>query len=276
VSLKTNDKKDDKQHCSDFILKTLKAADQALNYPDFVGPFTYGTIRNNMCKLVKNGKVLRLPKEYPARFILPHWAHRPEYCYVQRNDKKGRVGRFDFLSYLESLKWEGFLGVHDLKFTFMVYSLNWLGTGWTYHRGSRSYSRLFELSYPVRVQCFDTGTVLVHIKCSLRPFRLEICGLSALACLLGEVRNMLHTPCIPDPTDWLIAQWHLNRDSKILQGGGLDIYLAFRDFFDDSAQFYYKHELDKMRAEVQQSPKRTIQEVFENILNRDSNPQGGS
>lgn len=95
-------------------------------------------------------------------------------------------------------------------------------------------------------------------------------GLVALSNLLGEVRNSLHAPCIPEPANWRIVQWHLNRDSEKLQGGGLDVYLTFRDFFDDSAQFYYKRALKKMRAEVNQSPKRTVQEVFENILNRDN------
>jgi len=50
---------------------------------------------------------------------------------------------------------------------------------------------------------------------------------------------------------------------------------AFRDFFDDSARFYHKRSLGKMRAEVVQSPKRTIKEVFENIMNQDDLPRRG-
>jgi hypothetical protein len=180
------------------------------------------------------------------------------------------VGRFDFLSYLESLGWNSVSGIHDLKLSFMVYQLHWIGAGWKYCRNSRSYSRLFMVSHPVSVQCFDTGTVLVSIRCSSKPFSLDSNGLVALTHLLGEVRACLHAPCIPDPSTWRVVQWHLNRDSEKLQGGGLDVYLTFRDFFDDSAQFYYKHRLNRVRAEVNQSPKRTIQEVFENILNRDS------
>jgi hypothetical protein len=102
-------------------------------------------------------------------------------------------------------------------------------------------------------------------------------GLIAISNLLGEVKNALNAPCIPDPASWQVVQWHLNRDSEKLQGGGLDVYLTFRDFFEDTAQFYYKNTLDKVRAEVNQSPNRTIKEVFENILNRDNDPpQGGS
>jgi len=228
-----------------------------------------------MCKLVNHGEVVRLPKEFPGRFILPGWAHRPEYSCVQRNDKKGRVGRFDFLSYLESLGWGSALGVHDLRLSFWVYQLHWIGRGWEYCKRSHSYSRLLNLSYPVRIQCFDTGTVLASVQCSARPFPLDLDGLRAVSHLLGEVRACLNAECIPDPDTWCIVQWHLNRDSEKLSGGGSDVYLTFRDFFNDSAQFYYKHNLERYRAEVTQSPNRTIKEVFENILNRDDNPKEG-
>jgi len=224
---------------------------------------------------VKHGKVIRLPKEFVARFILPEWAHRLEYSFVQRNYKKGRVVRFDFLSYLESLGWEPILGIHDLKLCFMVYHLRWIGEGWTYCKKSRSYRKRFRLSYPVSVQCFDTGTVLVSVECSAKPFPLDLDGLISLTHLLGEVRACLKAICIPAPSSWRIVQWHLNRDSEKTSGGGSDVYLIFRDFFEDSAQFYYKHNLKKYRAEVSQSPKRSLKEVFENILNRDNNPKQG-
>ena len=86
---KSNDKK---VTCSQHIIDTLKQADQALNYLDFGIKFSYGTLRNEMSKHVRHERVLTLPKECPARFILPEWAHRPEYSCVIRNDKKGRVG----------------------------------------------------------------------------------------------------------------------------------------------------------------------------------------
>jgi hypothetical protein len=266
-----DDKKNDKKvACSEHILRALRKANQALNYSDFGDLFLYGTLRNNMSKLAKHGKVIRLPEEFLARFILPEWAHRIEYSFVQRKGKKGRVGRFDFLSYLESLPWEPVLGVHDLKLCFMVYHLHWIGDGWRYCKKSRSYSQRFILSYPVSVQCFDTGTVMISISCSSKPFSLDLDGVIALTHLLGEVRDCLQAPCIPDPSTWRVVQWHLNRDSEKLQGGGADVYLTFRDFFMDSAQFYYKRKLDKARAEVTQNPKRSIKELFESILNRDN------
>ena len=271
-----NDKKNDKEvSCSEHILKLLKKANRPLNYPDFGDPFSYGTLRNVMSKLVKHEKVIKLPKEYPTRFILPQWAHRPEYYYVQRRNKKGRVGRFDFLSYLESLSWEPVLGIHDVKLCFMVYQFPWVPNTWKYCKRSHCWSQQFLLSYPVSVQCYETGTVMVSIKCSSRPFPLDLNGLIALTHLLGEVREALHVACVPDPASWRVVQWHLNRDSQKISGGGSDVYLTFREFFEDSAQFYYKHNLEKYRAEVSQSPKRSLKEVFENILNRDNNPEKG-
>jgi len=84
-----------------------------------------------------------------------------------------------------------FLSVHALKLRFEVYSLRWLGTDWMYSKRSRSYQRRFNLSHPVSVQCFDTGTVLVSVKASVRPFRLDFDGLLSLASLLGELRACL-------------------------------------------------------------------------------------
>lgn len=223
-----------------------------------------------MSKLTKRGKLASLPKEWPKRFILPEWANRPEYVSVKRNDKKSTVGRFDLLSYLEGLGWGSLLSVHNLKLCFQVFSFRRFGQGWDYCGVNRSYSKLLDLSYPVKVQCFDTGTVMVSVKCSARAFSLDYNGLLALSSLLGEVKEALNDPSIPEPADWEIVHWHLNRDSEKLTGGGLDMHLTFRDFFDDAAQFYYKRPLNVIRAEVSQNPKKSIQEVFEKVIDRDN------
>jgi hypothetical protein len=218
----------------------------------------------------KDGKVVSLPNEWPKRFILPQWATRPEYACAIRNDKKGTVGRFDYLSYLVGVGWSSVLAVHNLKFRFQVYHFRWVGMDWRFCSQSKSYSRLLELSYPVRVQCFDTGSVLVSVKCTARPFPLDMDGLLGLSNLLGQVKHALHASCIPEPMDWQVVHWHLNRDSEKLTGGGLDVNLTFRDFFGDAAQFYYKQPLNVVRAEVSQNPKLSLQEVFEKIIDRDN------
>jgi hypothetical protein len=184
------------------------------------------------------------------------------------------AGNVNLLSFLESLPWGSDLGLHNLKCTFEVYHLSWLGEGWKYSSKSQSYSRRLNLSYPVCVQCFDTGTVLVSVKSSCRPFKFDSSGLLALASLLGEVRCTLNAPCIPEPANWLIVQWHMNRDSERIGADGLDFNITFNDFFENMARIYYKHSLEKVRSEVNQTPNRLLKEVFEEILNRDNAPQG--
>lgn len=259
---------DKKERCSTYILTRAKQLNRAFSYLDLKGPFKYGTLRNNISLLKKGGKILKLPEENPARFILPEWASRSEYKFAQRSDKNGMVVRFEFSSFLEELGWS-VLRVHGLKLTFSVYSLDWLDNSWEYSKRSHSYRRRFTLSYPISVQCFDTGTVLVSIKSSVKPFPLDLDGLLSLSSLLGEVRACLHTPRVPEPSSWIIVQWHLNRDSEKISFGGQNFYVTFRDFFNDIARFYYKHELSKVRAETVQSPNRNLKDLFESVLNRE-------
>jgi hypothetical protein len=243
---------------------------------DFGSIYTYGTLRNGISKLVGDEEVSILPKECPGRFILTKWASRPEYSCIQRSFKNHGEDKFDFLSYLERINWNPILGLHDLKLVFLVYQLLWVRAveGWKYCKKSKSYSKQFELSYPVSVQCYDTGLVLVSIKCSTKPFPFNLRGLGSLRSLLGEVRCALNAPCIPEPGMWQIKQWHLNRDSGKFYGGSPGGYLTFNDLFGDSSQFYYKRSLKKYRAEVSQNPKKSVEEIFEEILNRDNAPKG--
>ncbi|TRZ53849.1 MAG: hypothetical protein D4S01_00560 [Dehalococcoidia bacterium] len=263
------DKKNDNNvSCSKSILDRAKQLNRAFYYSELDNQFSYGTLRNAVSTLRKERKILKIPKENPARFILPEWASRPEYSCVQRNDKNGMGVKFDLFSFLEGLPWDPNLSIHAIKLRFEVYSFHWLGDGWTYSKRSHSYRRLFNLSYPINVQCFDTGTVLVSVKSSVRPFNLDLSGLLSLTSLLGELRERLRAPCIPEPTNWLIVQWHLNRDSEPISIDGISFHVTFRDFFHNIARLYYKNELERVRAEAIQSPKRTIKNLLESVLNR--------
>jgi hypothetical protein len=268
--LKNDKLRDTNENCSQYVLRLLKELNRAITYRDLGLAYAYGTYRNTTSKLVKKGEILKLPKENPARFILPEWVHRPEYFSVLRNDNRGKVGKFDFSSFLESLPWSHDLTIHNLKLTFEVYNLRWVRENWLYCSKSHSYRRDLRLSYPVKVQCYDTGTVLVNIESSVKPFKLDDSGIMALLSLLGEVRNSLNSEIIPEPLTWTIVQWHFNRDTEILEGSGLDFCITFSDFFKSVARVYYKHTLDKVRAEVIQSPDKTVKQLFEEILNRDA------
>jgi len=107
--------------CRSYILAKAKRLDYAFGYSDLDGPFAYGTLRNTLSKLGEYGKILKLPNENPARFILHEWATRPEYSCVQKNDNTGMGVRFDFSSFLESLGWDSVLAVHALKLRFILF-----------------------------------------------------------------------------------------------------------------------------------------------------------
>jgi len=170
---------------------------------------------------------------------------------------------------LESLGWDSNLGIHDVKVVFETFNFPWIDSSWQYCKGNHAFIRTFNLACPVRVQCYDTGTVLVHVKSSIKPFSMAYEGLLALSNLLAEVKAKLNAPCVPEVLTWDVVQWHLNRDSERICGSTHNIHLSFKDFFGDTSQFYYKKELEKYRAEVVQKPDRTIKQVFEEILCRD-------
>lgn len=264
---KNDSPNDNKELCCHYIKRQLEESNHALTYLDF-DKYDKGTLRNVMSKLVKEKQVLKLPNEAIARFILPQWAIRPEYRCIAKNDTESMVGKLDFLSVLTSLPWSKILAVHNLKLCFEVYQLGWLDKQWSFNSCNKSFSRTFPLSYPTTVHCYDTGTVMVSIKSSCKPFKLTVSGLLSLSNLLGELKNALHSPSIPEPSNWVIVQWHLNRDTETIEGSGYDFNVTFRDFFDATARIYYKHELNRVRAEIDQSPKKTLPELFEDIISR--------
>jgi hypothetical protein len=272
VKVRNDKPRDNKRYsCKVYIVDTLHKADYALTYLDFKGEYSYGTLRNAASDLVKIGEILKLPKENPARFILPTWKNRPEYQCTIINDKGSRVGNSEWLSYLEHIDWNSHLDIHNLKFRFSVPNLRWikLNQGWILGKQNHSYRRKFILSsFTVSVQCFDTGSVLVSVKCSAKPFPLNLRGMLALSTLLGEVKHALNASCIPDVSTWNIVQWHLNRDSKKISGGSKSLYATFEDFFEDTVTFYYKHNLEKYRVEVRQTPNKTMPQVLEHLIPR--------
>jgi hypothetical protein len=263
------------EHCSCYILRLLKEINQAATYRDFGTKFPYGTLRNIASTLAKKGVITRLPNEYIARFILPEWTKRFEYYCAIKNNSRGRVAKFDFLSYLQSLGWDSVLCVHDLKLCLSVFHLNWVNKqskNWTYCKENHSYRCTLNLSYPVKVVCYNTGVILVNIECSAKPFPLDSDGLASLLSLLGEIKASLNASNIPDPLTWAVVQWHLNKDSEKISEGSCPhaMHFTFKDFFNDAAQFYYKPEIGKYRAETIQNPDMSIKQVFEEVLNRDS------
>jgi len=272
--------------CRDFIIAYAKRLNRALTYRDLLegaeGRFTYGTLRNKVSTLINDREVLKFPKENPARFILPGWKDRPEYRRWFQNDKNPMGGRVkvykrgselavDFVSFVESLDWEELCYVHDVRVEFDAVCVDGIRSsdGWLWSLRSHSWLRKFDdLEFPLTVQVYDTGRVQVAVKCSLKPIPFNFEGLTRLTSVLGELKGRLGWSNVPNVADWTVTIWHYGKDSKS-EVSGASFNVTFETWSKTLARIYTKLELNKIRVEEIQSPRRTVQDLFETVMNRE-------
>jgi len=268
--------------CRDFIIAYAKRLNRAFTYKDLLEGakerHTYGTLRNNVSRLRKNREVLKFPKENPARFILPSWKDRPEYRRWFQNDKipmggrvkvykRGSELRVDFVSFVESLDWEELCYVHDVRVEFDAVCVDCVG--WLWSLRSHSWLRKFDdLEFPLTVQVYDSGRVQVAVKCSLKPIPFNFEGLTRLTSVLGELKGRLGWSNVPNVVDWAATSWHYGKDSKN-EVSGASFNVTFETWSKTLARIYTKLELNKIRVEEIQSPRRTVQDLFEAVMNRE-------
>ena len=83
----------------------------------------------------------------------------------------------------------------------------------------------------------------------------------------GEIKGKLGWRNIPHVVDWIITQWHYGKDSlKEISGASLNV--TFETWSKTLGRIYVKSELKRIRVEEIQSPRKPIQELFEEIINR--------
>jgi hypothetical protein len=270
----TMTKHDDKEVtatiCRNHILNVARSNDCAFTYKDLSSDrFTYGTLRNNVSKLRRTGKVLKLPKENPARFILKEWASRPEYSRWVECDKVPMRGeRKDFAGLVESLDWGELAYVHDVKVEFDVVRVSGVSSdcGWRWYPKSHSWVRSFDdLEFPLTVQVYDTRRVQVSVQCSLKPIPFSFGGLTRLTSVLGELKGKLAWKGLPNVADWIVTSWHYGKDCR-QEVSGASLSVTFETWSRTLARIYAKSELKKIRVEEIQSPRRTIQELFAKVM----------
>lgn len=268
--------------CRDFIIAYAKRLNHAFYYEDLVEGaerrYTYGTLRNNVSRLREDGEVLKFPKENPARFILLGWKDRSEYERWFQDDKTpmgGRVKvykrgselRVDFVSFIESLDWEELCYVHDVRVEFDAVCVDCVG--WLRSLRSHSWLRKFEdLEFPLTVQVYESGCVQVVVRCSLKPIPFDFEGLTRLTAVLGELKGRLGWGNVPNVVDWMVTSWHYGKDSKN-EVSGASFNVTFETWSKTLARIYTKLELKKIRVEEIQSPHRTVQDLFETVMNRE-------
>lgn len=265
-----------RSNCRSYILNIARLLDRAFTYKDLMleSFFVYGTLRNTISKLRKDKKILKLVKENPSRFILEEWKNRPEYKRWIESDSDpmggGRRLVFDFCGFVESLDWSEVLYVHDVRVEFSAYPLPRLGSsfGWRWQPKSHSWIRRFDdFEFPLLVQVFDSGRVQVVVRCSLKPIPFGFEGLMRLSSVLGEVKGRLGWGNVPNVANWIVTSWHYGKDS-LSEVSGSSFNVTFKTWSGALARIYLKSELKKVRAEEIQSPRRTIQDIFEEIVNR--------
>lgn len=270
--------------CRSYIIAEANKLNHAFTYRDLEegakGRFTYGTLRNNICRLKEGEIVLKFPKENSARFILADWKDRPEYRRWFQDDKtpmRGRVKvfegelRVDFASFVESLDWGELAYVHDVRVEFDAVRVDGVssGAGWLWSRRSHSWRRKFDcLEFPVTVQVYDSGRVQVAVRCSLKPIPFDFGGLTRLTAVLGELKGWLGWSNVPNVADWTVTSWHYGKDSQ-KEVSGTSLNVTFETWSRTMARIYAKSELKKIRVEEIQSPRRTLQDLLELVMNRD-------
>lgn len=275
--------------CRDFIIAYAKRLNHAFTYKDLLegaeGRYTYGTLRNNVFRLRKDGEVLKFPKENPARVILTSWKDRPEYKRWFQDDKtpmggrvkvieskRGSMVRVDFVSFIESLDWEELVYVHDVRVGFDAVCMDGVcsgAAGWLLSLRSHSWLRKFDdLEFPLTVQVYDSGRVQVAVRCSLKPIPFDFEGLTRLTSVLGELKGRLGWGNVPNVVDWMVTSWHYGKDSKN-EVSGASLNVTFETWSKTLARIYTKKELKKVRVEEIQSPRRTVQDLFETVMNRE-------
>jgi len=177
----------------------------------------------------------------------------------------------DFASFVESLDWEELVHVHDVRVEFDAADFNCVSSesGWSWQRQSRSWICKFRaFDFPLTVQAYDNWHVQVMVKCSMHPIPFSFNGLTRLTSVLGELKGQLSWTNVPNVADWTVTSWHYGRDSRS-EVSGPAFNVTFRTWFKTLARIYVKRELKKVRVEEVQSSQRTIQDLFEEALNRD-------
>ncbi len=132
----------------------------------------------------------------------------------------------------------------------------------------------------VRTVISKTDTVGVTVGCSFQPIPLDFKGINRFSSILGNSEGRLQTCLemlsvnhekinqIPDCANWVITQWHLNRDA-LQEYTGKGISISFENLEHIVYRIYpkqvgkHKHN----RIEMQGYRRMSVEELIEEKLN---------
>jgi hypothetical protein len=255
---------------------------------DFAGIRSKGTARNINWRFKKLGITELYCKSIYAfhklKTVDRTQIKKPVTIYRMGGNGLGRV-KIDLLSLLDSMTAEELCRVHDVRLTFTadrLYDLLLSTGGYKPEFASKDiFFGSFEWSKYRSVQVFlhCNGTVSFVLDCGNCPIEASTCGFVSMAGFLGGIRNQLFNACriidekltvavVPLVDVWKVVMWHYGKDSaQEFSGEGFNI--TFKMWCGELARIYV-HEQDhsrKVRFEVTETPKKSLQEVIVNKLN---------
>jgi hypothetical protein len=278
------------------IITKAKQNDRPFCFKDFCYPKTienkdfhplisHGYFRNCICKLRRGELIEPLSDTNPRFYILKEWHYRyygkssvtssPIRVKAPLSERNGlnvlqsKKVWTSFGTFLESLPLSDLVNVHDVHLRFSAADFSFIDENWTWFKQGDFWNRCF--NYPdgwsVKVNAYkNTKTVTVSVGCK---FFFSTRGLLHLACLLGGVKE--HLGNVPEPASWVVSLWHYGKDLPCAIRG-FDFEVCFETLFGCLGRIYYKNNLSVVRLEEVQTPKKSISEIFEEILSNKGRP----
>lgn len=190
----------------------------------------------------------------------------------------------DLPALLDSMDAEELCKVHDVRLVFTaakLYDLLIMGGYRTMPFSKDICFGTFAWSKYRQVQVFlhANGTISFVLDCSDCPVESSAVGFVSMAAFLGGVRNRLLNVCrdadngiieesVPLVDFWKVAMWHYGKDSA-QEFSGEAFNITFKMWCGELARIYV-HEQEnsrKVRFEVLETPRKTLQQVIANKLN---------
>jgi hypothetical protein len=256
----------------------------------------HGTIRNNISKLIKEGKIVRINNSGIAFYTLTGFpftkSMTDNHMVVSTNHPFNRM--------IQELPLEK-NSIHNIRLRFAIKDWDiWMILSIDSSFKINSFSKDIQLaSWQIEKDIFvgitlhRTNTVSITIGCSFKPFPLGFQGIIDFTTFLTRIeeriRRLLHEKLyttdfykkerinseyiIPSYKEWLVTMWHFGADSKVEYSGekfSIKWEVAEKTF----VQIYSKKFRDKkvkIRLERHEVPKKTLLAAIEQKIKDNNN-----
>lgn len=245
----------------------------------------YGTLRNILCTLKKDGKIERYYNSRASFFVLKgvkFGKQRTTHAITEYSKSQ--------LSEVVQQLPEESKGLHDIHTSFQVQDI------WTILYDSKRYKANehnkgillphFNIDgLKITANVHHTDTVTVTVACSKNPISTKIedaNGVIRLAAALARTQERIQrivdeggnslpegyeNILIPDSGTWMVTMWHLGVDTPNYKEA--NICLTWKDAQGVLLREYSKKKERKLRKERQEYPKTSLAEAGKRVFNDD-------